>query len=561
MRVRTTRGSGQIGYRMTRRRHDFGFPHHPAPTPWRTLAVCVLAALACVACIVFPPAARAAGAPDVGASGPASAPRYALVLQESTPLRSGPKSGGTPLAVLAPGELLELRGERMDYAQVWVDSLERGGFVRTNALRPLTLQPAEAPELLTLVRFLRTRPGSEALGLGLAAAYLKAAPAGTIGAEVLDAMGTMAERLAWRANAAADGAEPARPGAASVAAQLQVAASLGVRFDSVERDGHVTLCYDGDAFRHVFALQPTPEQAARAALALTRHDCVPDTLPPLQRWQADQARAALLARVPAAALAPYVRDRLRMREAGVWAAIAFEDSRRLAVETGKPASAGLPPVREEDVLNAGNQALAALAGVDRAELADDDQSTYADAAMRVGASRWAAEPVVAAPSTGLRVATQPGQPGETCVLLLDAKHAAANALIRHCTFGTVWPASARSNPRGTALSLAVQPLAAWREMWMFRSTAEGWTLQVLPPALSVSDVGYVEFAGWVPATGEVLAAREVQDAAHGNRAVRTYELLNGETLATERAADAPGSLSAFYRWQDAGWRRVTVSLR
>jgi len=565
MRVRPTRGSGQIGYRMPRRRHDFGFPHQKG-NPVRTFAICVLATVAAVACMVFPPAANAFTAvPAAAMPAPlivAPVPRYALVMQDAVPLRSGAKSGGAPLALLGQGELLELRGERLDYLQVYDPSRERGGYVRVNAVRALTLEPAEAPELLALVRFLRERSGSEALGLGLAAAYLKAAPAGTITAEVFDAMGTMAERLAWRANwanAAAINA-PVRPGEPSVAAQLEVAAGLGIHFASLERDGHVWLCYDGDAFRHVFALSPTPEQAARAALALTRHDCVATMTPPLQRWQLDQSRADVLARVPAADLPPYMRNRIRMRQAGVWSAIAFEDSRRLVVEAGTP-TAGLPAVTSNDVVAAGNEALAALAGVARNELADDDQSTYTDAAMRVGASRWAAEPVFAPAATGLHIATQPGQPGETCVLLLDAKHDAAHALARRCTYGTVWTASARANAGSTALTLAVQPLATWRELWMFRATAQGWTVQVLPPSTEADGVGYVEFAGWVPATGEVLAAREVRDPLHGNRLARTYELLDGRTLATERAADAPASLKAFHRFQDPAWKRVTVSLR
>ena len=557
MRVRTSRGSGQIGYRPTRRRHDFGCPH-PEGNALRTLAIWLLAALAGIACIVFPPAARAAG------PGPqaASAPRYALVLQDALPLRSGPRSAGTPLASLSQGELVELRGVRLDYLQVWDVARERGGYVRASALRPLALTPEEAPELLALVRFLRDRSGSESLGLGLAAAYLKAAPAGTITAEAFDAMGMLAERLAARANAAATNAAnaPVRPGEPGIAAQLEVAASLGIRYQSLERDGHVWLCYDGDAFRHVGALAPTPEQSARAALALTRPDCISDTTPPLQRWQADQARADLLGRVPVAGLPPYVRNRIRMRQAGVWAALAFEDSRRLAVESGAPAP-GLPAVTPSDVVLAGNQALDALAGVDRSELADDDQSAYAEAAMRVGASRWAAEPAPAPAAGGLRIATQPGQPGETCVLLLDAAHAAGHPLARRCTYGTVWSASARVDAHATALALAVQPLAAWRELWMFRATPAGWTLQVLPPSTRVDDVGYVEFAGWVPATGEVLAAREVRDPQHAGRLLRTYELLDGRTLATEKAADAPASLKAFWRFQDPAWKRVTVSLR
>ena len=402
------------------------------------------------------------------------ATRYALVMEDGLALRGGAKSGGTPLALLTQGELLELRGERMDYVQVWDLSRERGGFVRAHGVRPLALTPDEAPELLALVRFLRDRPGSESLGLGLVAAYLKAAPAGSITAEAFDAMGTMADRLAWRANVAAVNAAnaPVRPGEPTIAAQLEVANGLGIHYATLERDGHVRLCYDGDAFRHVASLAPTPEQSARAALALTRHDCIADTTPPLQRWQIDQARAQVLARVPVADLPPYVRNRIRMRQAGVWSEIAFEDSRRLVVEAGATPS-GLPAVSANDVIVAGNEALEALAGIDKAELADDDQSTWTDAAMRVGASRWAAEPVFAPAATGLRVATQPGQPGETCVLLLDAKHDANHPLARHCTFGTVWTASARANAASTALTLAVQPLAAWRELWMFRATARG----------------------------------------------------------------------------------------
>ncbi len=553
MRVRTTRGSGQIGYRPTRRRHDFGYPHADGNTA-RTFMIWLLAALAAMACIVFPPAAQAAGV--------APAPRYALVMQDALPLRSGARSAGTPLASLSQGELLEVRGERLDYLQVWDLTRERGGYVRAGAVRVLALTPDEAPELLALVRFLRDRSGSESLGLGLAAAYLKAAPAGSITAEAFDAMGAMAERLAWRANAAAANAAnaPVRPGEPGIAAQLEVAASLGIRFTSLERDGHVWLCYDGDAFRHVAALRPTPEQSARAALALTRPDCIADTLPPLQRWQSDRERADLLAGVPVAGLPPYVRNRIRLRQAGVWSTLAFEDSRRFAVEGGAP-PAGLPGVKASDVLTAGNEALEALAGVDKGELADDDQSAYTEAAMRVGASRWAAEPVIAPTANGLHVLAQPGQPGETCVLLLDAKHGADHPLARRCTFGTVWTASARVNPASTALALAVQPLATWRELWMFRATPAGWTLQVLPPSTEASGVGYVEFAGWVPGTGQVLAAREARDPQRANRFARTYELLDGRTLATQKAADAPASLKAFWKFQDPTWKRVTVSLR
>ena len=541
----------------------------PAADPMRTVAIGALAVLAALACIAFASPAEAApaakpAADTAPATKPAAdaAPRYGLVLQDAAPLRTGPKSGGAPLAALGQGELVEIRGTRMDYLQVWDTARERGGYVRVNSVRPLALAADEAPELLALVRFLKDRPGSEALGLGFVAAYLKAAPAGSITAEAFDAMGTMAERLAWRANVAGARAAnlPAAPGEPALAAQLQVAADLGIRFEAVERNGGMRLCYDGDAFRHALALAPTPEQQARAALALTRPDCQAPTMPPLLRWQADQQRAATLARVAQQGLAPYWRNRLRMREAGVWAALAFEDSRRIVVESTAPAPGGLAAVTSADVLRAGNAAVDALAAIDKGELADDDQSTYADAAMRVGASRWAAEPMPAVAVPGLNVVTQAGQPGETCVLLVDAKHGAASPLARRCSYGTVWTASARANAGATALALAVQPLAGWRELWVFRKSADGWTTQVLPPADSIG-IGYVEFAGWVPATGELLVAREVRDRQHASRTLRTYELLNAETLATVRQADAPTSLNAFHRWQDPAWKRVTVSLR
>jgi hypothetical protein len=561
-------------------------PGAPVRDPMRTVAIAALAILAALACIALAPSVHAAGmggtdgtggtggmggtlsattiaAPSAAAA--PSAPRYALVVQDALPLRAAPRATGAPLATLGPGELVELRGARMDYLQVYDATIERGGYVRASGLRPLALAAEEAPELLALLRFLRDRPGMEALGLGVGAAYLKAAPAGTIGAEAFDALGTLAERLAWRANAAAarTAGGAARPGDAAVAVQLQVAASLGVHIDSIERDGALRLCYDGEAFRHVLALAPTPAQAARAVLALTRPDCVAPDLPPLQRWQLDHANAALLERVDASGLQPYERNRLRLRRAGVWAALAFEYSRRLAVEgSAVAAPTGLPPVSAADVRHAGEQALEALAGVDKAELADDDQAAYADAAIRVGASRWAAEaaPAGAAPA-GLGVVALPGAPGETCVLLVDAKRGAAAPLARRCTYGTVWAASARANAAGTALALAVQPLAAWRELWVFRKTAEGWSLHVLPPADDAAGPGYVEFAGWVPGTGQLLVAREAGAAAYAGRTTRSFELVDAGTLATLRRAEAPSGLVAFQRWQDPAWRRITVSLR
>ena len=181
-------------------------------------------------------------------------------------------------------------------------------------------------------------------------------------------------------------------------------------------------------------------------------------------------------------------------------------------------------------------------------------SAYADAGVRTGSVRWAAEPA-AAPLTGLHVVTKPGQPGETCVSLFAQ---AGAALATRCTYGVVWTASPRAHPKGNALTLAVQPMAAWRELWVFHQGAGGWSVDVLPPAATEPDVGYAEFAGWVPGAAKMLVARE---ARVEGRFKRSFEVLNMDTLAIELWADKPLSVTLFNRWQDPAWKRQTVSLR
>jgi hypothetical protein len=56
----------------------------------------------------------------------------------------------------------------------------------------------------------------------------------------------------------------------------------------------------------------------------------------------------------------------------------------------------------------------------------------------------------------------------------------------------------------------------------------------------------------------MLLARE---ARVEGRMRRSFEVFNLETLATEKQAVTPQSLALFGQWQDALWKRQTVSLR
>jgi hypothetical protein len=468
---------------------------------------------------------------------------WAIVTADSAPLRAAPRDSAQQQAQLWPGELLEVRGERMDYLQVYDHRRERAGFVRAAQVRRTALAPNEAPGLLSVIRFVRETPGSEALGIGFAMGYIQAAPTealrGPEGIEVFDALGTMADRLAHRASF---GAALGKPAQAALAAHLEVASRYGVRFRSYESEGRMQVCYDGEAFRRVLAMESAPAQRARAALALTRPECVDPQLRPLERSQLDQWRADVLERVDAGTLPAYAANRVRMRRATIFSALAYQRARQ--GEGGEALA---------------QRALAELGGVVRAELTDADHSAYNDAAMRANASRWAALPSAAASASRQpAIVTAPGQPGETCVMLVDAKHGVANPLARRCTYSLVWPQSASLNREGNALSLAVQPMEAWRELWLLRKHAGGWRIDVLPPSPANPELGYAEFAGWVPGGRQVLVAREARSEG---RYRRSFEVVQLDSLTTERQSPDPTALGPFQRWQDPAWKRMTVSVR
>ncbi len=532
----------------------------------RTLALCAVAAgtglgSAHAAAPITPMAATAASAQDSQATTPLAG--YAIVAQDHTALRAGPRDSTPIQAVLWQGDALEVRGQRLDYLQVYDHRRERAGYVRASQVRTTRLGAEDAAELLSVLRFVRDLPGSEALGLAYSAAYLKAAPAGTNTAEAWDAMGQMAERLAVRANS--------RPSSSTLtptiadtrlAGQLEGLSAYGIKLSSLEHATGVQLCYDAEAFSRVLGQATTPEQRARAVLGLTRNDCTDPAATPTALYQRDLGRAKLLDQSFSAndwaRLSPTLKNRLQLRRAGVLAALAHAHSRRMS----SPETKG----EETALLQAAQNAVSALAAVNKMELTDEDQADYQAAAVRVGASLWASVPsasTLAAPAkpapAGARpsIMTRAGQPGETCVALVDTRQP-TKLLHERCTYGTVWITSTSVNPAGTAVALAVQPLATWRELWVYRKTPDGWVLDVLPPGVNKPELGYIEHAGWVPGTEQLLVAREVLSEG---RFKRSFEVLKLADLSVDKQASTPSLLSGFAKGQSASWKALTISLR
>ncbi|MEJ0035944.1 MAG: hypothetical protein WDO68_07660 [Gammaproteobacteria bacterium] len=457
----------------------------------------------------------------------------AIVAQDQSSLRSEPRSGATELTALSQGDLVEIRGEQAEYLKVYNYRQERGGYLRREAARPLGLTENDAPELLSVLRFLRDGRGSEALGISYGAAYLKAAPTQSLTAEPFEAIARMAERLA-------DAASGNGPQSAALASHLQVVEQFGVHMRTFERNRRMQVCYDGDLYRRVLTIKSAnAEQRAYAVLGLTRPDCIDPNLGPTARMSLDNERRQLLELLDVRELSAPMRSRVSARGAAVWASVTFARARR-----------------QQSPAAAAQRALDELLAVDPGALGEDRRSEYVDSAARVSAIRWGAEPATTQKGP-LVLSTTPGETGQTCVALKDTRRPREEPLARRCTYGIAWMGSAKTIPSGPALVLAVQPLESWLELWVFHEVAGNWTVDVLSPGADDPELGYVEYAGFAPETRRLLIVREVKERG---RFRRRFELLRLDDLAQVRFASTPDLLRDFGRSQDIAWKRDTLSL-
>ncbi|MGO8994517.1 MAG: hypothetical protein ACLQVI_14455 [Polyangiaceae bacterium] len=484
---------------------------------------------------------------------PALAVTVALVVQDQAPLRAAAHDNAPRQTALTAGDWLEVRGEQRGFLQVYDHRRERPGYVRPSTVRSYVVDETAAPRLGTLVEYLRDAPGEESLGIGYVALFLRAAPAQQVGAEVFDALGTMAERLGRRASA-----RVAKAGDGSLAAQLEVAESYGVHFVSFEQEGRTRVCYDGEAFRHVLALGGTGPARIHAALGVTDPGCVDPALGQTAALELAKWRAGVLDGVDPAKLGPDVTDderaRLRLRRSTVQAELAY-----LAARNGD-----LPLAKQ-----ASETAKHELQLTDRSTLADEDRLTYEEAALRTATVRWADEPPTPPASAGLDVELAAGGPGQTCVRV--KKHGAAPtaaSVVEHCTYGVVWPSSVRMAPHDSAVALIVQPLSGWSELLVLHPVQGTWTADTIAPATIDPDIGYVELAGFSPDGAHLLLVRESRasgplGAPHtlAPWMQRTFQLVAMSDLRVEKEASSLANFATFRRWETADWKRGTLALR
>lgn len=446
-----------------------------------------------------------------------TAARTALVIPEQLGLRAAPRDGAPVLTPLIRGEALEVRGQQGDWLQVWDHGRERGGYVRSGALLALERDPAA---LLVQLRLARQQIGAEGLGLGLAAALIERAEVdwlrGAQGAELLEHLILLQERLAARANAGHSGA----------LLQAQVAARYGHPLRQLARaDGSQWLCPASEPASLLRGLPgANAAQQARAALQLSASgDCAVGSL---------DERLARLQDIELKDLPPPLRKALLLRRAGLQASLAYA---RRADEAAARASA--------------QAALADWLRLNPAEFDEDDQALLREASIRLAPARWLVQDAASLKRGKLELQRVAGAPGQSCLQIAQKTH---------CSHGQPLWASLRATPDGQALLLAVQTLEAWTELW--RLGADG-SLQVLPPAAALPGASAIGVAEWAGADrGQLLVARE---AVLDGKALRRFEILPVDSLhaAPLRWAGEPMLLAAFQRGAAAEWKAASPLAR
>lgn len=488
-----------------------------------TLTVLSCSMVAAGLALVLPQPGFAATTPSVSS---------ALVLQDQLPLRAAAKDGAPLLTPLWRGEALELRGRKGDWLQVWDHRRERGGFVRADRVLAVPEGEAVLPELMAQLRLVRQQPGAESLGLGLAAAAIERADVDWLGAEtgaeLLDAMVELQQRLAARVNAAGPNQQP------STAAHAEVATRYGHPLRVLaQADGGQRVCANEEPARWLRAHpKASATQQARAALALTESGCVPSDLPASQLLAVFEAQTAWLEGIALNELSPTLRNRLLLRRAGAWSSLAYAQRHGSAAEVQSSALI----------------ALQAWGQLIPAELGEDDAAALREAAIRLAPMRFAAQtPRLPVRMGSFELRAEAGGPGERCLLVVDLRKP-EHPVVRdtRCSHGLIHWASARLSPDGKSIALAVQPLDGWTELWR---VGIGGEVQVLPPMAAAPGLGIAEFAGFVGP--QMLVARE---AVAEGKAVRRFEIYGPDFKQPQHWAHEPSSLGLFQRRADAAWK-------
>lgn len=476
----------------------------------------------------------------------------AIIIQDQVPMLSAPRDDARQQDFLWSGELVEIRGAKKNYLQVYDYKRERPGYIAIDKVKTINLNEQEAPELLSALRYVSKQQGSESLTIGLAAAWLQATPAKLInseqGAEVFNLLGLKAQQLADNAS---KNTKLSTYATSRQTAYFDVLKGYGIKFNHYEQGEKVQVCYDGEAFRRVLAMPATDEQKADAALALTRTECIDPALSVTDKGIVNQWQADILDKVDDSKLPSWQANQIKLRRASIWANVAY---RRARLNN---------PPKEGSASVAAEYAITSLASVNKEELADNNLVDYNNAIMQVNASRWALLPknqsLLAETGNQVYIKVIPKETGESCVTLLDAKHTDDKPLAQRCTFSQVWLSSASRNRENTALAIAVQPTPNWRELWVFYKKDNSWQINILPPTSANPELGYAEFAGWVPGGKQILVAQEAR--AEGKYVPPRYSIMNIDSLNVERQHYNSSELGAFKRWQDPVWKQQSVSIR